>query len=203
MDPLDDNEPSPEFSDTDRDNIVASISEEDLRQRSQALDDAQETWEETAYLANPKMPCPECTGAGSISGGSLGDICVRCLGARVIEQPGRQKVEMPPFAALRASISAYGDALADRELPAGHKGKRHLALPAPATVVTLEQIQKLAELGLSKARQLEGASGIVPKHLLADPTKARGLTGEGDLGEYTDAEFAEMEDAANEKASKR
>jgi len=43
----------------------------------------------------------------------------------------------------------------------------------------------------------------VPKHLLADPTKARGLTGEGDLGEYTDAEFAEMEDAANEKASKR
>lgn len=185
---------------TDRfsDNDIAEIAEEDLRQRSQALDQAQETWEELAYLANPKMPCPECSGAGLVVGGSLGDLCVRCLGARVIEQPGSHPVELPPFAQLRAAISAYGDALADRALPPGadgssHKGKRHLLLPSPASVPTLEVIQKLNEDGLRKARQLQGAPGVVPNHLLAAPRKEKGMRSEDGLGEYEDAELEEME----------
>ena len=163
------NEEQSEFSDDDVAQVVSTLTDEDLRVRSSALNDAQETWEEVAYMANPKMPCPECSGAGSISGGSLGDLCVRCMGQRVVEQPGRQTVTMPPFAQLRAAITAYGNALADRGLPAGHKGKRHLALPEASTVPTLESIQKLSEEALGKAKQLQGTPGVVPDHLLQAP----------------------------------
>lgn len=184
------------FTDAERDAIVADLTEEDLRQRSQALHDTQEIYEELHYLSVQKMPCPECSGAGSIIGGSLSDLCPTCLGRRVIEQPGATHVEMPPFAELRAAITTYGNALADRELPEGHKGKRHLALPAPATVPSLEQIQKLNELGLQKVRQLSGeAPGVVPKRLLSKAKKAKGMQGDGDLGDHTDRELDEIEDA--------
>jgi ssDNA-binding Zn-finger/Zn-ribbon topoisomerase 1 len=176
------------------DELAGAITEEDLRQRSQALHEAQESWEEVAYLANPKMPCPECSGSGSVGGGSLGDICVRCMGARVLEQPGRQAVELPPFRELRAAISAYGDALADRALPEGHGAKKQLALPAAATVPTWKSISELTHQALVRARQLQGAPGVVDPKLLEDRKTAKGLAGEGDLGEYDDAELADMEE---------
>lgn len=179
-----------EFSDADIANI---LTEEDLRARSHALNEAQETWEEVAYLANPKMPCPECSGAGAVPGGSLGDICVRCMGARVIEQPGRQSVNQPPFAELRAAITEYATALADRRLPAGHRAKQHLALPAAETVPSLEDLRTLTKVAIDTARQLQGAPGVVDDKLLAAPQKAKGLAGEGDLNEYTDAELDGME----------
>lgn len=192
------------FSDQDQDEILASITEHDLRERSQALDQAQEVYEELAYMTNPKMPCPECSGAGQVAGGSLGDICVRCMGARVIEQPGAAKVEMPPFASLRAAITAYGDALADRALPEGRVvgGDRHgqpirrnLSLPPAATVPTLAQIQALTAEGERRAKQLAGATpGIVARGELAEPKKSKGLAGEGDLGEYEDGELDQMQD---------
>ncbi len=172
-----------------------SITDDDLRERSEALHRAQESWEEYSYLATPKMPCPECSGAGQVAGGSLGDICVRCEGSRVIDRPGARPPEMPPFAALRAAITAYGNALADRQLPNDHYGKRHLVLPAADTVPTLEQISALANEAAGKARQLDGAApGIVPSHMLADPRPEKGLRGEGDLGEFADAELNEIED---------
>lgn len=177
------------------------LTDEDIRARSQALDDAQETWEEVTYLHNPKMPCPECSGAGSIAGGSLGDICVRCMGMRVIDQPGTEPLTMPPFAELRAAITAYGNALADRALPAGHRGKRNLALPAASTVPAVEQLQQLRKDGVAKVRELAAGKppGLVPGHLLAEPERPKGLAGEGDLGEYTDAEFTQMEDEATRR----
>ncbi len=186
---------APAFSDQDKEDIVSQITEDDIRDRSQELDEAQEAWEELAYIANPKIPCPECTGAGSVSGGSLGDICVRCLGTRVIERPGSQPMEMPAFAQLRAAIGAYGDALADRALPMGHRGKRGLLLPPPATVPTLEALQALRTQATDHARQLAAgdAPGLVDPKLLKDPKKAKGLVGDGDLGDYEDAELADFE----------
>jgi hypothetical protein len=190
------------FSDEDIGNI---ISDEDLRSRSQALNDAQEVWEEVAYMANPKMPCPECSGAGNVSSGSLGDICVRCMGSRVVDQPGSTGIDMPPFRELRAAITAYGDARADRALPegvviggprAGQPIRRRLALPAAATVPTLEQLQALRQQALTTARQLQGAPGVVPKGELAAPKTSKGLAGEGDLSEYEDAELDSMQDDA-------
>ncbi len=184
------------FSDQDQDDIIGQIAEDDIRQRSQQLHEAQEAWEELAYLANPKIPCPECTGAGSVSGGSLGDICVRCLGTRVLEQPGSQPMAMPKFAELRSAIGAYGDALADRALPMGHLGKRGLLLPAASTVPTLESLQALYTQAATQARQLAagGTPGIVDPKLLREPKKAKGMAGDGDLGDFEDAELADLED---------
>lgn len=183
-----------QLSDKDIADVVASmISDEDLRVRSQALDDAQEAWEEVCYLANPKMPCPECTGAGQVSGGSLGNMCVRCMGARVIEQPGSTPVEMPPFAELRAAITQYGNAKADHELPPGHRARRNLALPPPTTVPTLDQITQLHGTAIGMSRQLANAPQA-PQAQLPEAKPPRGLAGEGDLGEYEDAELDELED---------
>lgn len=176
--------------------IVAEISDADIAQRFKALDEAQETWEEVSYLANPKMPCPECGGAGAVGGGSLGDVCVRCMGARVVEQPGRQTVQQPPFAELRAALRAYGDALIDQRLPEGHRAKKGLALPAPETVPPLADLQQLTKDAINVSRQLAGAPGLADIKSLPEAKKAKGLAGEGDLGEYTDAELADMEDAA-------
>jgi len=189
------------FSDAD----IAEIGEEDLRVRLQALDDAQSTWEELAYLANPKMPCPECSGGGYVASGSLGDVCVRCGGDRVIDQPGGAKVDLEQFKPMRVALAAYGEALDDRLFPddpdgarakSGLRSRRNLALPAPATVPTLEAIQKLQADGEARVQQahLAGAPGIVDPKRLKASKRAKGLAGDGDLGEYEDAEIAAMED---------
>jgi hypothetical protein len=183
-----------QFSDKDQEDIVASLTEDDLRARSEALDKAQTMYEEYAWVATPKVPCPECGGAGSVIGGSLGDFCPTCGGSRVIESPGGHRIQMPPFAALRGAITQYGNALADRALPAGHRAKRGLALPPAGSVPTVEQLDALTDEALSQVKRLEGATpGIVEPKRLAQAKRAKGLVGEGELDEYTDAELDEME----------
>jgi len=182
QDPLDEVEPA------------TTLTEDDIRERSASLDQTQELWEELSYMANPKMPCPECGGQGALAAGSLGNTCVRCMGSRVIEVPGGHTLEMPPFATMRQALGAYGDALALRQLPEGHKGRPQiLALPAASTVPTLEQITILRTTGIEKARTLQGLPGVVPVHQLPEPKTPKGLAGEGDLGEYDDAELADIE----------
>lgn len=196
MEDLHDNE----LTDEEMEEVVADLDEEDLRARSQKLDEAQELYEEMAYLGVAKMPCPECTGAGSVSSGSLGDICVKCFGKRVIDHPGAEPMKMPPFKQLRAAIGKYGDALADRLLLPGddgtpHKGKRNLALPPPPSVPTLEEIQAIYDTGKAKAKELQAAE--MPQ--LTAPQKPQGLlSDDGGLDDYTDADLEEMEEAAED-----
>lgn len=188
-----------ELTDAEMEDIVSELTEDDLRARSQKLHETQELYEELAYLANPKMPCPECTGAGNVSGGSLGDICVRCMGSRVLDRPGSPVVEMPNFAQLRASITDYGNAVADRALPPGEDGKPHrafkgLALPAASKVVTMEEIDKLYEHGQETAKKLQGQAPAVEGISLNPPASRQGLlSDDGDLGDYSDADLDEME----------
>ena len=97
---------------------LVALTEDDLQKRSQKLDDIQEMFEELAYVSEPKMPCNECAGSGSVDAGSLGSICVKCMGARVINRPFYEPIKKPEFHKLRASITNYGDALREgRELP--------------------------------------------------------------------------------------
>jgi hypothetical protein len=189
------------FTDSDIDAICATLTDDDLRCRAQALHEAQETWEELSFLATPKIPCRECGGSGQVHGGSFGDICVGCMGERMVAAPGAPAFHMPDFSGMRRAITAYGDALADRALPTGHKGKRYLALPAASTVPTVAQIDQLQRDGLAQCRQLTAgtAPGVFDPKQLPAPAPARGMAGEGDLGEYEDAELADMEDAANDR----
>lgn len=161
------------------------LTEGDIRDRSQALDDCQETYEELAYLANPKMPCPECGGSGSVGGGIFDSTCVRCGGSRVLDVPGSEPMPMPDFRGMRAAIGGYGDALALGG-----------PTPNPATVPTLESIKALHDSAKAHARQLTAggsAPGIVDPRLLKAPTRPSGMMGDGDLGDIPDAELADLE----------
>jgi hypothetical protein len=167
------------------------LNDEELRRRSQALHETQELYEELAFLKNPKMPCPECGGSGSVYGGSLGDVCPRCGGGRLLDQPSSEDFEMPDFRSMRAAITAYYDAMADGVLPTGHAGKRNLRLPPVESVPTLEEIEELREAGKEKAKALKSADfSQLP------PAPARRQEG---LGGVTDAELDELEDAATEE----
>lgn len=145
------------------------LTEADLQERSQKLDDLQEMFEEIAYVVEPKMACPECGGGGSIDAGSLGSICIRCMGAKVINQPFHEPMRQPDFAQLRAPITAYYNALADRALPAGHPHKKGLALPPASSVIfDKDMYNELFAQGKAEvkvlaaneiAKQLQAASG--------------------------------------------
>jgi len=173
----------------------ASLTEDDIRERSQELHDAQELWETLAITSTPKIACPECSGRGSVGSGSLGDICVRCMGRRVIDAPGSAPIEMPPFAELRAAIGAYGDALADQALPPGHRAKKNLALPAASTVPTMDALRKLGKDGLARSRQLADARPLSALPAARDRVEGNDLT-ENEDTEIDDAELDDLEDAA-------
>ena len=169
------------------------LSEEDLRERSEKLHEAQQLYEDLAFLYTPKMPCPECTGSGQVYGGSLGNICPRCFGQRVVDRPAAEQLELPDFASMRRRITAYGDVLADQALPSGHRAKKHLVLPAASSVPELSEIEDIIKKGNEKAKELRDKQLEIEGEL-AEPEKPKGLLSEdGDLGEYTDAELDEME----------
>lgn len=177
-----------QFSDAD----IADISETDLRQRSEALNDAQEAWENLSFIATAKIPCHECGGRGVTAAGSFGDIeCPNCHGKRVVEHPANDPLVPPPFAMLRAAITEYGDALADRLLPAGHRHKRGLALPAASTVPTIDAIGEILKDTMTRAKALKAAPGIVDEKLLGEARKKR----EGDDGgDFTDDDIDQQQE---------
>lgn len=180
-----------DFSDAD----LASISSDDLRARSEALNEAQETFESLAYVSTPKIPCHECGGRGVTAAGSFGDIeCPNCGGKRVVERPGNPPIEAPPFAALRAGITAYGDALADRALPAGHRNKRGLALPPASTVPSLESLRNITAELVEKHKAIS-APAVDPK--LLPERQAR--NDEDGAGDFDDAELDQAEADADEE----
>jgi hypothetical protein len=181
---------------TAADAAFASLTEEDLRVRSQELHDTQELWEELAYVKNEKIPCPECSGRGAVSAGSLGDICVRCEGRRVIDRPGSQPLEMPPFRELRAAITAYGNALADAALPEGHIAKRNLALPAASTVPTVDAITALRDDARKQIATVSHREALRLKDARA-PREDNDLTANED-SEISDAEIDELEKHAGD-----
>jgi hypothetical protein len=172
---------------------LGCLSNDDLRERAELLNEAQQLYEDLAYISVPKIPCPECSGAGQVFGGSLGNMCPRCLGTRVVDRPGGVPLELPDFASIRARITAYGDALADRALPEGHRAKKLLALPPMSSVPTIEEIQAIHDSGHDRAKELQNQE-VEIDGVLAEPKKAQGLLSEsGELDDFGDAELDEME----------
>jgi hypothetical protein len=124
------------------------LTEHDLRERSEKLDNIQEMYEEMAFMSEPKMPCNECGGTGSVDAGSLGGICVKCMGARVINQPFYEPMKQPPFAELRASITNYGNLLKARS-----EGE-NVQLPPASSVFGKEQYNELYDQGRTEVRAI-------------------------------------------------
>jgi hypothetical protein len=163
--------------------ITNAFTADEIRQRAQALDDAQSVWEQVRDQAMPKLLCPQCSGRGTIHAGSLGEHCDRCNGTRVVQDLTKPfDFAMPDFAALRAPISAYGDAHALRA-----HGVR-AALPAKSTVPDLATIHALTSAAQKRALELGPAQ--MPELPKALPPKRE----DGGIEDTaTDAELVEYE----------
>mgnify|MGYP001564626436 CR=1 FL=1 len=142
--------------------IADAITADEARRRSEALHNAQEIWEDYALRATPHVPCPSCTGAGKLVSGSLGEICPTCEGKRVVPDLAADPIEIPDFAALRAPLTRYADALAFRAV-----GKM-AALPPASTVPSMQDIEALRTRGRTQLRALT-AGGAPPTPALPAP----------------------------------
>ena len=147
----------------------------DLGVLSQELEETQDLYETIAYLGSPKMPCMECGGQGSVGGGSLGDICPRCNGARVEDHPGAEQLALPDFAGMRLTITAVGEG----RLP-------------PADLPKLEDIRDLRKRGKEQAKLL-APTPQVPGLLPAAPQNQLGSLGDEPDEGPDDDELDELE----------
>jgi len=136
-----------------------TISAAELDERARDLEDLQTEYEKISFLGTPKMPCPECAGGGSVDAGSLGNICLGCMGARVVDRPFTKPPKLPDFPALRAGISNYRNAL-----------EKGLALPPASSVVSEEELEELRTKG----------EGIVQQQLEATEEAKRLSSGDAD-----------------------
>lgn len=170
------------------DEAVAAFSEAEIAERAQAVDDAHGVWESARFKAMPKMPCPACAGNGYIMGG-MSEVCDGCFGKRVVQDAGEDFVfTMPDFAALKAPLVAYGNALAWRQ-----HGKP-AALPPAESVPTMDAIDQVLQAGRAKHREL--GAGRMPAGMLpaAPPPDKRGFQSDGGIeSTATDAEIDEIE----------
>jgi hypothetical protein len=171
---------SDQFTDEE---IAKAISEEEIRARSQKLDEAQGLWERAYDRAVPKIPCPECNTRGAIIGGSLGDACPTCHGRRVIDDDSAdvdfempmleiEGKKVPLFPAYRSALSAYGDALAlrksgmplalqagddqltKRQRQARDEIKARMVLPDVKSLPSMEAIDELVREGIESHKAL-------------------------------------------------
>lgn len=96
------------------------VDDADLETIYRDLDEAQRQYEKVAFLAQPTMPCDECGGSGTIAGGSLGNICPTCCGARVIDAPYAEelsRLQLPDFGAMRKRLNGEEKLVQQGKLP--------------------------------------------------------------------------------------
>lgn len=185
---------------------TTEYSDADVTEVAQAIEEADEVYQQVAFMAVPKVPCHECGGSGSTPNGSLGDGCLTCMGQRWLPAPHANQVlkqlNLPDLVAMRAQIRA-----ADSALRAG------AALPP---IPTKEAISKVHDdLGKTSMQlgsgepmpALAAAPGpkrIAPSDVELDDLEdgrepdlsAHGSIGSGGIGRHTDAQLDDIEDAA-------
>jgi hypothetical protein len=149
------------------------------------LEEAAELREKVAFLSVQKMPCPECAGAGSVYGGSLGDICPTCMGRRVVDHPGADGVELPDLLPWQNWLRQL-----DEYRGAAQQGR---ALPPPGEPPSHEDLKTaMAEMrGMAKSLKAPELPAPPP------PRQAR-LLGSLSQTELDDEELDELEAEAEE-----
>jgi hypothetical protein len=166
----------------------SDLTDRDLDEIAAGLEAAQQVWEQVAFLATEKIPCPECGGMGSVYGGSLGDTCPGCFGRRVVDHPGAEAIALPPFAQWRGRLHAQAVHL---RTGLGSPVPRAL-LPSPA------QLTELLEEGRTKAQQYRERAPVALPTPAQDEQKLLGsLGGQGPSDDVLD----ELEDDAEEDPS--
>lgn len=170
---------------------LGQLDEQQAAEIARELDETQTLYEKIAYLGSPKMPCPECGGSGSVYGGSLGDICPTCHGARLVEHPAAEPLAIPDFAGMRAALGRIRGVI---------EGEHDRVLPGPHRVPSIKGLQAIRKLGKEFAKQL-GPQPQMPQLASQDP-KARtmGSLGPGHLD--IDDEDLELIEAGERRGQK-
>jgi hypothetical protein len=170
------------------------------------LEVAADLAERVAFLSIEKMPCPECAGAGAISGGSLGDICPGCNGRRVVEHPGAAPVDLPSLAPWRDFLRNLDAYKHDQALLANSGGEgfdKPKGLHAPGRPPTLEDLQAVIADLRGRGERLSAAGAQMPALPTPKAPKSQQLLGsmshdETSLGEDgsgpTDEDLDSLED---------
>jgi hypothetical protein len=156
------------------------LSEEELAELAEAIDEAEDLAYKTEYLSAAKMPCPECGGSGTMAAGSLGGApCLNCNGARFVDHPamhGQKPHHMVrQIRGMRRRFQTYTRLLDwdPRTSSEPQPTQRQLA-EAAAEVPTVAHVQK-ATIAIAKSsmalpgaprqqRQLEGQRNPPRRH---------------------------------------
>lgn len=157
------------------------ITEQDLDEIAEAVEEADDLHQRYMFLSVQKIPCPECGGQGNVYGGSLGNACPTCCGARMVDHPGSVQPQLPGFAKERAALGAYVRAQRNQGT------KREVPLPLASSLPRPESIR----MRTTEIREISRRLGSAPqlKGQLAEPKKqAVGSLGDGEA-EYSDEEI--------------
>ena len=191
---------------TDDDELSLEDLDELADQIAPELEVAADLAERVAFLSIEKMPCPECAGAGAISGGSLGDICPGCNGRRVVEHPGAAPVNLPSLAPWRDFLRKLDSYKHDQALLShdGEKGfDKPKGLAAPGKPPTLKDLQAVIADLRGRGETLSRSGASMPALPTPPPPKSQQLLGsmsqdETSLGEDgsgpTDEDLDSLED---------
>lgn len=167
---------------------VDDLTDEDLTAVAQEVEKTNTLYERIAYLGSPKMPCPECGGAGSVGGGVLGDTCPECMGARVVDHPAADEIEMPDFAGMRMALRACVD-------------QNNQIIPGTHRLPSIAGLQAMQHKGKELAKQLAPAPATAPQLTNQQRGNVMGSLGAGDddrLGDVSDKELEELESRADD-----
>lgn len=174
------NEPSDDLSDDLEDELSVEDLDELADQIAPQLEEATDLLERVAFLSIEKMPCPECAGAGAISGGSLGDICPGCNGRRVVEHPGAPPVDLPSLAPWKDFLRNLDSYKHDQALLAnsGAEGfDKPKGLSAPARPPKLEDLQQVIAGLRGRGERLRADGASMPALPTPPPSKSQQLLG--------------------------
>ena len=174
---------------SDEFDTTTEYTQEELDEAVREMVEAQDEWDEIAYMVTPKMPCPECGGQGAIDSGSLGAICVRCNGARVVDHPAAERIELPDFAAMKKLTRA-----ADRWMlssKSSEEDRERLKLPPPGAappIPTVDYIKGLRKEAAAKAKALPA-----PAPVALPPAEPVRKAIPASLGHWSDEDLDELE----------
>lgn len=163
------------------------LSQGEFDELAREVEDTNVQYEKLRHLATPKMACMECGGNGTLAGGSFGAMeCPSCNGARVVDHPAAEPMDIPDFAGMRAALSA---AAAPAMLNGAVNPAAGMLLPGPQRLPKLSALQSLQKQGKEYA-QLHAPA--LPK-LPALPGTPAAATSHDTLGAPGDKELDQLE----------
>ncbi len=159
--------------------MTTPVTDHDIREVAESLQQVEDLWNKVASLTDPRIPCPECGGTGTLAGGgSLGEIpCDTCDGQRYVDHPAAQeigKLMLPDFGGLQNRLRLLCDSHdeAARRAYLGLKEGGDGRFTSPVSREDLEALRKDIAAVREQGRQVAIEQAKAQGHQLAGPRRA-------------------------------